>query len=186
MAFDCIKIIFPHFEDKNKWHNHQVPFVSNYFEIIKSKIHDIKTSHFLVIASYMDFDDSIYDYVPEQFEQNQIHVFYSGENKEGNVMLIPKQKFIEQMDKIKFLLSGLWVFLQPIIKILLSTYGPILIKAATSAVEAMAKTNLPGEQKKDEAFKAIEGALIKEGITATTSVINMVIELAVAKLNSDQ
>ena len=103
MAFDCIKIIFPHFEDKNKWHNHQVPFVSNYFEIIKSKIHDIKTSHFLVIASYMDFDDSIYDYVPEQFEQNQIHVFYSGENKEGNVMLIPKQKFIEQMDKIKCL-----------------------------------------------------------------------------------
>ena len=103
MAFDCIKIIFPHFEDKNKWHNHQVPFVSNYFKIIKSKIHDIKTSHFLVIASYMDFDDSIYDYVPEQFEQNQIHVFYSGENKEGNVMLIPKQKFIEQMDKIKCL-----------------------------------------------------------------------------------
>jgi len=103
MAFDCIKINFPHFEDKNKWHNHQVPFVSNYFEIIKSKIHDIKTSHFLVIASFMDFEDSIYDYIPEQFEQNQIHVFYAGENKEGNVMLIPKQKFIEQMDKIKCL-----------------------------------------------------------------------------------
>ena len=81
MAFDCIKINFPHFEDKNKWHNHQVPFVSNYFEIIKSKIHDIKTSHFLVIASFMDFEDNIYDYIPEQFEQNQIHVFMQAKTK---------------------------------------------------------------------------------------------------------
>ncbi len=103
MAFDCIKIKFASFEDKNKWHNYEVPFIQNYFELIKSKVHDIKTSHFWIMASFMDFDNTLFDFIPEQFQQEQIHVFYSGENKEGNLMLIPKQKFIEQMDKIKVL-----------------------------------------------------------------------------------
>ena len=41
------------------------------------------------------------DYLPEQHERDQIHVWYNthpkgGTNKEGNVMLIPTKKFKEQ------------------------------------------------------------------------------------------
>tara|TARA_B100001093_G_scaffold519770_1_gene610367 strand:+ start:236 stop:1510 length:1275 start_codon:yes stop_codon:yes gene_type:complete len=103
MAFDCIKVNFPYFENKNKWHNYNMPFIKNYFEIIKTKIQDIKTSHFWVLASFMDFDNSLFDYIPEKFQQDQIHVFYSGQNKEGNIMLVPKQKFLEQIDNLKTL-----------------------------------------------------------------------------------
>ena len=46
MAFDCIKVKFPNLEDQNKWHTDTIPFIKNYLEIIKNRIHDIKTSHF--------------------------------------------------------------------------------------------------------------------------------------------
>ena len=103
MAFDILKIKFPHIKDQNKWSTHSVPFIKNYFEVIKSRVHDIKTSHFWVIASFSDFDNTLLDYIPEQFEKEQIHVFYSGQNKEGNILLIPKQKFLEQMNSMNFL-----------------------------------------------------------------------------------
>ena len=103
MAFDCIKVKFPNLEDQNIWHTDTIPFIKNYLEIIKNKIHDVKTSHFWLIASFVEFNDNLFDYIPEQFEKDQLHVFYSGANKEGNVFLIPKQKFLEQVDELKFL-----------------------------------------------------------------------------------
>ena len=103
MAFDCIKVKFPFLEDKNKWHNHEIPFIKNYFEILKGTVENVNTSHFWLIASFMDFNDSLFDYIPEQFEQDQIHVFYSGQNKEGNIMLVPKNKFLKQAHNINFL-----------------------------------------------------------------------------------
>jgi len=50
----------------------------------------------------------VLDYIPEQHERDQIHVWYTthpkgGLNKEGNVMLIPTKKFKEQMHELKFL-----------------------------------------------------------------------------------
>ena len=103
MAFDCIKVKFPNLEDQNKWHTDEIPFIKNYLEIIKNRIHEVKTSHFWLIASFVKFDDGLLDYIPEQFEKDQMHVFYSGANKEGNIFLIPKQKFLEQIDELKFL-----------------------------------------------------------------------------------
>jgi hypothetical protein len=49
-----------------------------------------------------------FDFVPEQFEKDQIHVWYAthpmtGMNKEGHVLLIPTEQFKKQIKDLKFL-----------------------------------------------------------------------------------
>lgn len=86
-----------------------VPFVGSYFEILKSVVNDINTEHFWFFSNFVDISiDFDLDFIPEQHEKDQIHVWYTthpkgGLNKEGNVMLIPTQKFKEQMHNIQFL-----------------------------------------------------------------------------------
>jgi len=88
-----------------------VPFVDSYFEILKTVVDDINTEYFWFFSNFVDlkqiskFD---LDFIPEQHEKNQIHVWYAthpmaGLNKEGNVLLIPTKKFKEQMHDLKFL-----------------------------------------------------------------------------------
>ena len=85
------------------------PFVQSYFEVLKSVIDDVTTEYFWFFASFTNmntFNDL--DYIPEQHEKDQMHVWYTthpkgGLNKEGNVFLVPTKKFKEQMHKIKFL-----------------------------------------------------------------------------------
>ena len=88
-----------------------VPFISSYFEILKTVVEDIRTEYFWFFANFVDlkqiskFD---LDFIPEQHEKDQIHVWYAthpmaGLNKEGNVLLIPTKKFKEQMHNLKFL-----------------------------------------------------------------------------------
>ena len=86
------------------------------------------------------------------------------------------------MDKLKFLMSGLWTFLRPIIKVFLSDIGPILISTATAVVSEMAKTDMSGKQKKEAAFNVMEEMLGNQGIKVATHIINTTIETAVAKL----
>jgi hypothetical protein len=110
-GFDSIQVRF-----KNVPHNESpfantrvVPFVDSYFEILKSVVNDIKTEYFWFFANFTNrIPVDFLDYIPEQHERDQIHVWYTthpkgGLNKEGNVMLIPTQKFKEQMHGIKFL-----------------------------------------------------------------------------------
>lgn len=86
-----------------------VPFVESYFEILKKVVQDVKTEYFWFFASFCKLDTNFdWNYIPEQHERDQIHVWYTthpkgGLNKEGNVFLIPTKKFKEQMNKIKFL-----------------------------------------------------------------------------------
>ncbi len=88
-----------------------VPFINSYFEILKTVVEDVKTEYFWFFANFVDlkriskFD---LDFIPEQHEKDQIHVWYAthpmaGLNKEGNVLLIPTKKFKEQMHSLKFL-----------------------------------------------------------------------------------
>ncbi len=87
----------------------EVPFVGSYFEVLKSVINDIKTEYFWFFASFTNLKIFNHlDYIPEQHEKDQMHVWYTthpkgGLNKEGNVFLIPTKKFKEQMNNIKFL-----------------------------------------------------------------------------------
>ena len=111
MAFDSIQV---RFKNVNEWESplvttRVVPFVESYFSVIKSCIEDISTEYFWVFASFMKLDTSFdFNFIPEQHEKDQIHVWYTthpkgGLNKEGNVFLIPTKKFKEQMNNIKFL-----------------------------------------------------------------------------------
>lgn len=111
MAFDSVQVRF-----KNVPHNESpfantrvVPFVDSYFEILKGVVNDIKTEYFWFFANFTNIKPvDFLDYIPEQHERDQIHVWYTthpkgGLNKEGNVMLIPTKKFKEQMHELKFL-----------------------------------------------------------------------------------
>ena len=69
---------------------------------------DINTEHFWFFSNFVDIKGIDLDYIPEQHERDQIHVWYTthpmgGLNQEGNVMLIPTRKFEEHMYDLKFL-----------------------------------------------------------------------------------
>ena len=111
MAFDSVQVRF-----KNVPHNESpfantrvVPFVDSYFEILKGVVNDISTEYFWFFANFTNIRPvDFLDYIPEQHEREQIHVWYTthpkgGLNKEGNVMLIPTKKFKQQMHELKFL-----------------------------------------------------------------------------------
>ena len=110
MAFDSVQI---RFRDTITFNSpfastRVVPFVGSYFEILKSIVEDINTEYFWFFANFMDLKTIDIDYIPEQHEKKQIHVWYNthpmgGTNKEGNVMLIPTQEFKNQMHNLKYL-----------------------------------------------------------------------------------
>lgn len=85
-----------------------VPFVGSYFEILKAVVNDINTEYFWFFGSFMNLENIDVDYIPEQHESKQLHVWYNthplgGTNKEGNVMLIPTAEFKKQMESLKYL-----------------------------------------------------------------------------------
>ena len=110
-GFDSIQVKFQNVNYyKSPFPNTRtVPFVGSYFDVLKAVVHDVTTEYFWLFASFCKLDRNFdWDYIPEQHEKGQIHVWYTthpkgGLNKEGNVFLIPTKKFKEQMDKIKFL-----------------------------------------------------------------------------------
>ena len=111
MAFDSIQVRFknvPHLESPFA-NTRVVPFVSSYFDILKGVVDDINTEYFWFFSNFVNLNTvDFLDYIPEQHEKNQIHVWYAthpktGLNQEGNVMLIPTKKFKEQMHDITFL-----------------------------------------------------------------------------------
>ena len=110
MAFDSIQVRFKNIKE---WpsllaNTRTVPFINSYFDVIKSCIDDIRTEYFWVFASFLKLDTFDFDFIPEQFEKDQIHVWYAthpmaGLNQEGNIMLIPTKQFKEQLKNLKFL-----------------------------------------------------------------------------------
>ena len=80
-----------------------VPFVESYFSIIKSCIEDIRTEYFWVFASFIKLDNFDFDFIPEQFEKDQMHVWHTEESSEGNILLIPTKQFKSQLKSLKFL-----------------------------------------------------------------------------------
>ena len=109
MAFDCIGIDFHNSKNnidiiKQKFSYVEiVPFIKSYFDMLKAFIVNSKTEYIWIVSSLIDCSKFNFNFIPEQFEKDQIHVWYSGDNKEGNVFLIPKKQFINQMFNLKFL-----------------------------------------------------------------------------------
>ena len=108
--FDSVQVRFKH---TKHWpspfaNTREVPFVDSYLTVSKSIITDINTEYFWFFANFMDLKTVDIDYIPEQHEKNQIHVWYNthplgGTNKEGNVFLIPTKAFKNQCNDIQFL-----------------------------------------------------------------------------------
>ena len=110
MAFDSVQVRFKDtgFFPSPFANTRVVPFVKSYFEILKSVVGEIKTEYFWFFSSFINMKTMDIDYIPEQHEKNQIHIWYNthplgGTNKEGNVMLIPTKEFKEQMYNIQYL-----------------------------------------------------------------------------------
>lgn len=109
MAFDCV---FVDFRENNSAkerimeefpYANVTPFVSSYFNILKSYIRDIKTEHFWFVSDLANLQHFDFDYIPEQHEQKQIHVWNGAYQTEGDIMLIPTTEFRKQMGSLKFL-----------------------------------------------------------------------------------
>ena len=111
MAFDSIQVRFKdtkHIESPFP-NTRVVPFVDSYLEVLRSVVEDVKTEYFWFFANFVELKFNFdLNYIPEQHEKDQMHVWYAthpkaGLNKEGNVFLIPTKQFKEQMNDIKFL-----------------------------------------------------------------------------------
>ena len=101
MAFDCvcidfrnsqknlerIKEIFPYAE--------VIPFISNYHDVIKQELKNCRTKYLWVLSTLCDYENFNFDFIPEQFQQTQLHTWAVEGQKEGDTFLVPKQ-FLEQ------------------------------------------------------------------------------------------
>ena len=85
------------------------------------------------------------------------------------------------MDKIKFMMSGVWTFLLPFIKILMSQAGQILAASALNAVSIMANRDMNSDQKRAAAAQLVKVDLANAGLEMATSVVNAAIEAAVVR-----
>ena len=109
-GFESIQVTLRHTKHRPSpfANTRQVPFVDSYLTVLKSVIDDIKTEYFWFFANFMDLKTMDLDYIPEQHEKDQMHVWYNtnplgGTNKEGNVFLIPTKAFRKQVKNLKFL-----------------------------------------------------------------------------------
>jgi len=108
--FDSVQVRFKHTRHRDSpfANTRTVPFVDSYLTVLKSVIDDIETEYFWFFANFMDLKTLDLDYIPEQHERQQIHVWYNtnplgGTNKEGNVFLIPTKELKKQIGDLKFL-----------------------------------------------------------------------------------
>jgi len=86
------------------------------------------------------------------------------------------------MDKLRFIMSEMWAFLWPFIKILLTQSGKLLAQLAMQAVATMASSEMSGPEKREAAVALVKDGLKTQGVVLATSVINAAIEAAVLKL----
>jgi len=109
MAFDCIFVDFQISKDNREKILSQFPyaqktsFINSYFDVLKSFVGEIRTEFFWLTSDLIDLQHFDFDYIPEQFEKNQIHVWHNKDQKEGNILLIPTQEFKKQINTLKFL-----------------------------------------------------------------------------------
>ena len=103
MAFDCIVVDFNNTEktenlkvilDKFPYAK-IVPFVSSYHEIIKAYLPYSKTTFQWLLSTKINYKDFNFDYIPEQHQSNQLHVWSNVNQKEGDTFLFPKA-FLDQ------------------------------------------------------------------------------------------
>ena len=108
MAFDCAIIDFKNsrssynikvIEDKFP-HTRVIPFIGSYLEMARSVLPDARTEYTWMLSSRVDYTGFDFDYIPEQHQSTQLHVWNNKNQKEGDTLLLPKC-FLDQ--NIRFL-----------------------------------------------------------------------------------
>ena len=91
------------------------------------------------------------------------------------------------MEKIKFIMSGLWTFLRPFIFQLMTQGGQLLAQVAMEAVTEVEQSmqSADGAQKRSQAFDNIQSELKHSGVKIAASVVNAAIEAAVVAIKSN-
>jgi len=108
MAFNCYCIDFKNKTSgkninflKEKFPNLKiVPFVKNYKQLIDFALRESNTQYTWIVSTLIDYKEFDFDFIPEQFESNQIHTWSTFNQKEGDTFLVPETYSLQ---KIKFL-----------------------------------------------------------------------------------
>jgi len=108
MAFDCVIIDFKNKNSSKNLsilskgfpHARIIPFVSSYFDIAKSVLANSQTEYTWLLSSKVDYSNFDFNYIPEQHQAKQLHVWNNKNQKEGDTFLFPKC-FLDQ--SIRFL-----------------------------------------------------------------------------------
>jgi hypothetical protein len=109
MAFDCILVDFQNNKSFKANALEQfpyarvTPFVGSYLDILKSFVETVNTEFFWLVTDLVNLEYFDFDYIPEQHEQKQIHVWNGRDQTEGDLMLIPTHEFKKQITGLKFL-----------------------------------------------------------------------------------
>lgn len=90
-------------------------------------------------------------------------------------------------EKIKFLLSGVWEFLRPLVAIFMTQAGRILADEALKVVAAVAASmgSADGDAKRQAAFDQLGENLKGRGIELGASTLYLAIETAYQKFKAD-
>lgn len=86
---------------------------------------------------------------------------------------------------ITIVMSNLWVFLKPVLLMILNNVTAELIEFVTETVTGLKDTDLSSEEKRIAAFEAVKVKLADDGDSLTDSVIYLLIEIAVNKMKED-
>tara|TARA_B100000941_G_scaffold94149_1_gene65410 strand:+ start:195 stop:1520 length:1326 start_codon:yes stop_codon:yes gene_type:complete len=108
MAFDCVIVDFKNKKSEKNIdtilkvfpHAKIIPFISSYFDIIKSVLPDSKTVYQWLLSSKIDYSNFDFDYIPEQHQSKQLHTWANPSQSEGDSFLLNKS-ILDQ--KFKFL-----------------------------------------------------------------------------------
>ena len=108
MAFDCVAIDFGNTQSDNNLkiikdkfpYVSIIPFVESYHAIAKSIVSTSTTEYMWVLSSKVNYTYFDFDYIPEQHQRTQLHVWNNPDQKEGDTFLFPK---IFSHQQIKFL-----------------------------------------------------------------------------------
>lgn len=83
---------------------------------------------------------------------------------------------------VTLLMSGVWKLLKPVFIMIVKEVKEEAIELAIEIVEELSKTDLSSEEKRLQAFNTIKIELQESGEELADSSINLILELAVAKL----
>jgi len=108
MAFDCVIVNFNNKDSKRNLavilqkfpHARTIPFISSYVDIVKNVSIELGTEYQWLLSSKIDYTDFDFDYIPEQHQSTQLHVWGNEGQDEGDTFLFPKC-FLDQ--EVKFL-----------------------------------------------------------------------------------